>query len=294
MAEHTFAGLTCSDASELAPAFVLGSLTPTESDAVRRHLAECPELHAEMAELNSVVPALFEAVEPVAPPAGLKERILAAAAADLEARRATPAPAPGAVPTTQPPMQQPADRPRPTARSAEDAPRRGWDLGGLFRRPVWAALAAAAVVAAIALGAWNAQLRDQVAGLEAYRSGVVAVLDKAAGPGGQLAVLSAPEGATGPTGLAAVAADGSVAMVLRDLAPTSGTQVYEAWLIGADKVPVAIGGFTVGDTGTAAFLTTHASMGEGVVVALTLEPKEGAKTPTLPIRAVGTAHAQAG
>jgi anti-sigma-K factor RskA len=283
VAEHTFAGMTCTEVADLAPAFVLGILSPTESAAVRSHLAECPELHAEMAELNSVVPALFATVEPVAPPAGLKDRIMAAASADLAARRQAAAPAIA------------PERPPATARPrAADTQRPSWDFGAIFRRPVWAALAAAALVAALALGAWNVQLRDQVAGLEAYRNGVVEVLDEAAKPGAQLAVLSDPSGAPGPTGLAAVSADGSVAIVMRNLPATTGTQVYEAWLIGADQVPVAIGGFTVGGNGSASFLTSHAPLGDGVVVALTLEPKEGATTPTVPIRALGQAHSQAG
>jgi anti-sigma-K factor RskA len=292
VAEHTFAGLTCSEVAEEAPAFVLGALSAAESDAVRRHLADCPELHAEMAELNSVVPALFEAVEPVSPPAALKDRILAAAAADLEARRSA-APTPAAAPA---PTAEPAREPRaaPARQAPRDEPRGGWDLGALFRRPVWAAVAAAAVVAAVALGAWNVQLRDQVAGLEAYRTGVIEVLDKAAKPGAQLAVLSDPSGAVGPTGLAAVAADGSVAIVMRNLPATTGTQVYEAWLIGADQVPVAIGDFTVGGSGSASFLTSHTPLGEGVIVALTLEPQKGATTPTQPIRALGQARTQAG
>ena len=281
MAEHTFAGMTCSEAAEQAPAFVLGILSPAESDAVRRHLAECPELHAEMAELNSVVPALFEAVEPVAPPASLKDRIMTAASADLAARGQA------AVPAAAPPLSRPTAEPR-----AADTQRPAWDFGALFRRPVWAALAAVALVAALGLGAWNVQLRDQVAGLEAYRTGVVRVLDEAAKPGAQLAVLAGPN-AGGPTGLAAVGADGSVAIVMRDLAPTTGTQVYEAWLIAGKEAPVPIGGFAVGGSGSAAFGTAHAALGEGVVVALTLEPAEGAKTPTLPIIALGTAHAQA-
>ena len=283
MAEHTFAGMTCTEVAEQAPAFVLGILSPAESDTVRRHLAECPELHAEMAELNSVVPALFEAVEPVAPPAGLKDRIMAAASADLAARRQPAAPA------VAPQPSRPAEPPR-----AADTQRPSLDFGELFRRPVWAALAAVALVAAIALGAWNAQLRDQVAGLESYRTGVVRVLDEAAKPGAQLAVLRDPSSAAGPTGLAAVAADGSVAIVMRNLPATSGTQVYEAWLIGADQVPVAIGDFTVGGSESASLLTSHAPLGEGVVVALTLEPQKGATTPTLPIRAAGQAKPQAG
>ena len=278
MAEHSFAGLTCSEVAELAPAFVLGALTPAESDAVRRHLAECPELHAEMAELNSVVPAMFEAIGPVSPPDGLKDRILAAAAADLETRHRAQAPA---APT------EPAVRPRAAAPA-----RRGFDLGALFRRPVWAAVAAVALVAALALGAWNIQLRGQLAGLEAYRNGVVQVLDAAARPGAQLAVLAAPSDAAGPSGLAAVSADGGVAIVMRNLKPTTGSQVYEAWLIGADQVPVAIGGFQVGGSGSASFVTAHASLGEGVVVALTLEPREGATKPTPPIIAAGAAKGQ--
>ena len=280
MAEHTFAGLTCADVQDLASGFVLGALTPAESDTVRRHLAECPELHAEMAELNSVVPALFEAVDPVAPTAGLKDRILAAAAADLEARR------PAAQPTPAPSPAAP-DRPAVPARPE---PARGWDLGALFRRPVWAAVAAAALVAALALGAWNVQLRDQVAGLEAYRTGVVKVLDTAAQPEAQLAILAAPAG-QGPSGLAAWGADGNVALVMRDLEPTTGTQVYEAWLIAGTSAPIPIGGFQVGTDRTGTFGTNHVPLGEGVVVALTLEPREGAKTPTMPILALGTARA---
>jgi len=188
---------------------------------------------------------------------------------------------------------RPAEAPS-AAPSRRDAPaRQGGDLGAIFRRPVWAALAAAAVVAAIALGAWNVQLRDQVAGLEAYRNGVVQVLDAAAKPGAQLAVLQDPSGAGGPSGLAAVGADGSVAIAMRNLAPTTGSQVYEAWVIGADQVPVAIGGFQVGSSGAASFVATQAPVAAGVVVALTLEPGAGATTPTLPIRAAGMAHAQA-
>jgi hypothetical protein len=238
-----------------------------------------------MAELGSVVPALFEAVEHVAAPAGLKDRIMAAAAADLEARRSAGAAAPVSAPS---PALTAPEAPAPAP-----VPRAGWDLGAIFRRPVWAALATAAVIAAIALGAWNVQLRDQVAGLEAYRNGVVQVLDAAAKPGAQLAVLQDPSGAGGPSGLAAVGADGRVAIAMRNLAPTSGTQVYEAWVIGADNVPVAIGGFEVGSSGAASFVATNAPVGAGVVVALTLEPQAGATTPTMPIRAAGAAHAQA-
>ena len=289
MAEHTFAGLTCAEVADLAPAFVLGALEAAESDLVRRHLAACPEAHPETAELHSVVPALFETVELVAPPTGLKERILAAAAADFQ-RAGDAQPASAAAPT---PSRGPApiDDRRPAGAERQPAPI------SIFRRPIWAAVSLAAVLGVVALGAWNVQLQNQynqlqndVTALAAYRDGVVEVLDSAAEPGAQLALLSAEEG--GASGLAAVAPDGRVALVMRDLAPTTGTQVYETWVIGADGAPIPVGGFVVRADGTASFTASQAPVAEGVTIAVTLEPAEGATTPTLPIIAAGVAQSQ--
>jgi anti-sigma-K factor RskA len=288
VADHEFAGLRCADVADLAPAFVLGALESAETDAVRRHLASCPEAHAEVAEFGSVVPALFDTVELVAPPAGLKDRILAAAATQPQ-RTVDAQPAAGLQPARD---ARPAERTRDPRRQPAPDDRVGNWADRLFRRPIWAAVAVAAALAVVALGAWNLQLRDEIAGLTAYRNGVVEVLDQAAGPGAQLAVLSTPEGPDGPTGLAAVSADGRVALVMRDLAPTTGTQVYETWLIGADGAPIPIGDFRVGGSGTASFSAAHASLGPGVVVALTLEPGPGATAPTMPIIAAGQARAQ--
>ncbi|HXG25365.1 MAG TPA: anti-sigma factor, partial [Candidatus Binatia bacterium] len=109
--------------------------------------------------------------------------------------------------------------------------------------------------------------------------------------GAQLAILNPPDNPAGPSGLAAVGADGSVALVMRDLAPTSGTQVYETWLIGADARPIPIGHFTVDASRTASFVTARASLGPGVTVALSLEPGPGATTPTTVV-ALGQAGAQ--
>lgn len=279
MTEREFAGLRCSEVLEQAGAYVVGALPGDEAAAVRDHVAACPESHAEIRELGAVVPALFEAVEQVEPPPALKQRILAAAAAEQAASASS--------------ARLQAPRSIDTGREAQPVPGPGWrrwDLGELFRRPIWAGVAAAAVVAAVALGALSLQLRGEVDGLTAYRNGVVEVLDQAARPGAQLAVLAAPEGAPGPTGLAAVGADGRVAMVMRDLAPTTGSQVYEAWLIGPDGTPIPVGGFEVDSSRTASFTSAPAAVAGGVTVALTLEPGPGATTPTLPIVSLGTAR----
>ena len=75
---------------------------------------------------------------------------------------------------------------------------------------------------------------------------------------------------------------------MRDLAPTSGSQVYEAWAIGADGVPVPLGGSTVGSAGTAFFTGTGVSAAPGVVLALTLEPGPGATVPSSTPISTGT------
>jgi anti-sigma-K factor RskA len=102
------------------------------------------------------------------------------------------------------------------------------------------------------------------------------------------AVLTA-DGDTG-TGLAAVAADGKVVFAMQDLAPTSGSTVYTAWVIGGDGVPVDIGSFAVGRGGTASFTAAGVPATPGIVLALTREPGPGATTPTMPIISKGVAQ----
>ena len=165
----------------------------------------------------------------------------------------------------------------------------GGFFGNLFRRPIWAGVALAAVVALVAIGVGYTSLRTQVDDLTAYRNAVAAVLKDAVEPGAQLAVLKPVAGSTGPGGFAAVGDDGAVMLVMHDLAPTAGAQVYEAWLIAGQSAPVPIGAFTVSMNGTASFATAHASLGDGVTVALSLEPGPGATTPTQVV-AAGTAR----
>jgi len=280
-------GLTCDEVRDLAGSFVLDALDADEAAAVREHLATCPEAHEEIAELGGVVPVLAASVPVVEPPAGLKARVLAAAQADLEdrtrasaplAEEATAAGAVGAAGTSE--AAAPIAFPGP----AERERRR--------RRPVAAwALGIAAVVAIALLGASTLVLRSQLDQAQAYQQSVQAVLDVAAKPGSLTAVLTA-DGGTG-TGLAAIDSAGAVTMAMQDLAPTAGGQVYEAWVIGGDGVPVPIGSFQVGNTGTGSMSGSGVTATSGAVLALTLEAGPGATTPTLPIISKGIATGQA-
>ncbi|MFL5651894.1 MAG: anti-sigma factor domain-containing protein [Chloroflexota bacterium] len=266
--------LSHDDVVEMGAAFVLGALDAREASAVRAHLATCAEDHAEIAELGAMLPVLAETVPVVEPPAALKGRILAAAAAEAQTTARTPA-------ATQPvtALGEPIPFPAPerTAPWRERASPLSW------------AIRIAAVVAILALGATTLLLRNQLDSAEAYQEAVTAVIDLASQPGSLTAVLTA-DGDTG-TGLAAVSPDGQVTIAMQDLAPTTGSTVYSAWVIGGDGVPIDIGSFTVGRSGTAGFTAAGVPASSGTVLALTRETGPGATTPTMPIISKGVANA---
>jgi hypothetical protein len=298
--------LTHDEAIDLAPAYVLGALEEAEMASVREHLATCPESHAEFDELGGVVPYLLDDpdLELVEPPAALGERIMAAAAADLAERTAAERTAPAVAERTSP---APAERTAPvaerTAPAAErtspaaertgpvpfpSADERAARAERTSSRPStldWA-LRIAAVVAIVVVGGWGLlqyrqvnDLQQQLTTAEAYRSAVVAVLDVAAQPGSQTAVL-APVEPDGPRGLAAVASDGSIQFAMEDLTPTSGSQVYETWAIVGSEAPVPLGSFTVDASGTVSFTSKQGPTAPTVTVAVSREPQAGATTPT--------------
>jgi anti-sigma-K factor RskA len=282
--QRTYGGLTCDEVRDLAGAFVLGALDADEAAAVREHLSTCPEAHEEIAELGGVVPVLAASVPVVEPPDGLKARIMAAAADEaagtVAPAKASPATADPTVDAAATPPAPPIAFPGPAEREAR---RRGtsavtWILG------------IAAVLAIVVLGATNLMLRNELNAAHAYEQSVADVLAVAAEPGSLTAILT-PDGGTG-SGLAAIDSAGNATMALRELAPTSGNQVYEAWVIGGDGVPVPIGSFPVGSSGTASFQADGVPAADGSLLALTLEPGPGAQTPTLPIISKGEAAAQ--
>ena len=283
--------LTCHEVLDLAPGFVLGALDATHMAAVREHLAECPEAHAEVEQLGSVVPYLDASLEQVEPPAGLGARLLEAAAsqrpvmsgsavqaAPAEAPTPTPAPVPSGSPI---PFPEAAERDRRT-----DARR---DRVGKW------GLRIAAVLALVVLGGWNLQLQAHLsivqadlAAAQAYQRGVAAVLDIGTRSGAQTAFLAAAKPELKSTGVAAAAPDGTVVMALHDLAPTAGNQVYEAWVIVGQNAPVPLGGFTVAADGTGVLKTTTSLAQPGAVLALSLEPAPGATAPAGPVVSAGS------
>ena len=140
--------LTCDEVRDMAAAFVLDAIDTDEAEAVRVHLASCPDAHDEIAELAmlaSALPVLDEAVPVVEPPAGLKARIMAAAAADLQDRAARSGAAGASVAPTSvkaPPSVAAAPLPFPSAASrAARAPLRGSAFTGTWALRIAAVLA---------------------------------------------------------------------------------------------------------------------------------------------------------
>jgi hypothetical protein len=276
-------GLTCDEVRDLAASFVLDALPEAEMAAVREHLATCAEPHPEVAELGGVVPVLQASVRPMDPPAALKDRIMAAAAADLEARRqaeAAPQPAPTArtvgAPTT--PLSTPTAAAEPVPIGRARQPRWSWALG------------IAAVLVIVLLGASNLSLRSELNAAQEYQQQVASVLDAARQPGALTVVMTTTSG-QGPNGIAAVTTDGQMRIAMRDLEPTTGNEVYEAWVILPDTAPAPLGGFPVGTSGSGYLEAAGLPTQPGMVLALTREPGPGATAPSSDPVSVGTATA---
>ncbi len=87
-----------------------------------------------------------------------------------------------------------------------------------------------------------------------------------------------------------MASDGSLTLAMHDLAPTTGSSVYTAWVIPPGAAPANIGSFAVGGDGFGS-LATAGPAGSGFTLGLTLEPAPGATAPTLPIIASGSVPA---
>ena len=104
--------------------YVLGVLTPLERRAFEAHLADCVECQHELEELRRLPAILETAGEPVEPPSGLAQRVLAGVA-------------------EEPP--RPVGRPASVTRLRPQPARRLW-------RPAWAAAAAAMLLVAFLAG----------------------------------------------------------------------------------------------------------------------------------------------
>jgi anti-sigma-K factor RskA len=237
----------------LAGAYAMDAISALDRERFERHLAGCEECAQEIASLREATARLATATA-VAPPSGLKEKVMATAALTRQ----------------QPPPVSPAE--------AETSPRasavRPW-FRALARPRRLAMTAAAVAVLAVALvfGISNGSMRDQ--------------LNAAQDRSQQIAAVLTARDATMMTG--AVRGGGTVSIVMShsrhalvftaaDLHALPASRGYELWLIGpAGDRPVTMlpsGGHHMAGPVIASGLQA------GDHLALTAEPAGGTARPT--------------
>jgi anti-sigma-K factor RskA len=190
-----------SDYEQLAAGYVLGALEPDDEHDFQRHLGGCAQCEAIVRELEGVVGQLAYAAPPVEPPETLWASI------QREVR----------------PERRPVQPLRPRRRAGP------WLVG---------LAAAAAIVAMVALGVWNLNLRDENV---SYRQRVTA-LEEAARlvnePNTSRIALQGSAAGAQATVVASSPQDRGV-LIVENLPPLQRGRVYELWGIpeGGDGRP---------------------------------------------------------
>jgi anti-sigma-K factor RskA len=263
--------MTCDQRAELFLPLVLGTLDETESAALHSHLASgCPRCTGSLAEAEATLAHLPLALDPVAPSAAVREKLLRAIA--VPERR-------GDAPFT------PAARTRP----------RMWAWGV----PALAAAAAAILTFVVVDASRRRDLSMLQARIDA-QSAEISVLQARADESSHLnRLLTAPQllmVSLGGHGDASEAwgrvlwerEGGTWDLYTRRLPPAGRDRTYELWLITDDDRKVPAGTFDV-DTEGSGMLRLEIPEGVGTIVAaaVTDEPAGGSAQPTGTIRLLG-------
>jgi anti-sigma-K factor RskA len=273
---------------EQAAPYALGALDESDRASFEAHLASCDICSAEVRELREVASLIAAAgVKQVAPPPGLRDRILADARAVRPISAAPNAPvragaAPAAV-TPAPPPRVAAPRPsqpiQPPAR------------GSMSLLP-WLA-AAAALIFAVVLGQRYRGERDARVVAEQALAGARLTMDSTAATLARrdslIASLVAPDvqavsvSGTGPSPSARYFLDrraGRIIIAASSLPPAASGRTYQLWGIETGKAPVSLGTFNT-DTSGRVLATLALPAGLRVAVtAVTDEPTGGSPQPT--------------
>jgi len=247
------------DTHTLAGAYAMDAVSAADRERFERHLAGCQECAREIASLREATALLgAAAAEPV--PAGLKDRIMAAAAVTRQ----------------QPPAET---VPAPASRRTPDR------AGSWFRSLAWpgrltlatAGVAGAAVLAlAVVFGVSNGSMQQQI--------------DQAQASSQQIAVVLTAQDARMTTGT--VAGGGTATIVMshskhalvftaRGLHALPSSRGYELWLIGPSGIRAA-GMLPAGSHGMTGPVIAS-GLRPGDHLALTAEPGGGSPRPDTPM-----------
>jgi hypothetical protein len=275
--------MSCDRISELAPGYVLGALDTDDMIEVRDHLSRCRQPHSEIAEMGGVVPYLAETIEPIEPPAWLRESVLSAARSDVDARRraqelvSLPVSLPVAARATVTPLRE---EPAPLVLlSAARGSRRRRAMG-------WASRVAAAA-AIVVLGGYAVVLQGDLQKAKNAQSEDASLYYMWAQPDTLRAVLVASDG-SGASGMAALRPTGHILVRLHGLVRTKGEEVYAVWINSGGATPTKAGTLTVDDSGSGYLDVNNVPTTASLWVFVCREPNAGVTAPTGPIIVSGT------
>lgn len=232
------------DIHALAGAYALNALPPDEQAFFERHLAACDACRLEVAELQETAARLAAGVA-TAPPASLRDRVLAAA--DL---------------TRQLPPEAPAAAPAPSTST--------WQK---LRQRALVPVAASLALVVFALSGVVIDLNSRLEQARSQPASVVSILGAA-----DLETVELDLGAAAPGRFLYSASQDRGVIVADGIADPGARETYELWLI-HDGRPVPAGLFRPGDGG-AAIAEVEAPVRGAELVAVTIEPAGGSERPT--------------
>ena len=240
--------MTCDRVRELASGYVLGALDTEEMLDVADHLDSCRLGHPEVDDFGGVLPYLAASLEPVEPPAWLRESVIAAARADLVARRRVGKPSerrilePVAIPTIVP------------STSASGTPVAGGQIVSLAairtsrrrRIATWTMRVAAAVAILVLTGTGIVVQGNLAKALKTQQEETS--LNYALTHDSRTAEMSAM-GGDKVVGIVVIRPTGNMILRLYSLTQTKNDETYVAWLTTDKGGPTKLGSFTVDDSG---------------------------------------------
>jgi len=246
------------DAHTLAGAYAMDAISAPDREQFERHLAGCEECAREIASLREATAVLgTAAAEPL--PAGLKERVMAAAAVTRQ--------------------QPPADEAQTQAQAKPNA--RGiWPRSlawpGRLALAAGAATAAAVLVLAVVFGVANGSMRQQLDQAQASSQQIAAVLTAR-----DAVMTSGPVSGGGTATIVMSHARHALVFTAQGLRALPASRGYELWLIGpAGTRPVGM--LPAGSHGMTGPVIAS-GLRRGDHLALTAEPAGGTAHPTAPM-----------
>jgi anti-sigma-K factor RskA len=245
------------DAHTLAGAYAMDAISAPDRARFERHLARCEECAQEIASLREATARLGTAAA-ASPPAGLKDRVMAAAA---------------------------LTRQQPPAASDTDSPARARAGGRWFRSLAWpgrlavAAVGGVAVVvlaAAVVLGVANGSMRQQLNQAQTSSQQIAAVLTAR-----DARMMTGQVTGGGTATIVMSHAEDALVFSAAGLRALPASRGYELWLIGptGDR---PVGMLSVGSRGMTGPVIAS-GLRRGDHLALTAEPTGGTGQPTAPM-----------